>query len=294
MHHLAANCPAPRIRRKPAVNSLPARRRQRDNHNVFMVKFFHRCSPRALLLAILLVSPAQAMEQIHREILLLAYDAEPQAHGIQRTPPETALKRLARAYDMLVNQSPASAKAIRDMRVQGTVILIYYPGALRSRRSLNAETVALYLPDFLKKRGKSLGKGPEFIVVVNHIGIRWKPHELAGLIAHELVGHGGQHRRGWLADSRPIDLECEASLHEEQAYQDLRIPKTDRGMIAFRKRLETHHCSDFRTYLRRKRPRSMFLWAVRNPNIPALLREFNAYRQATAGLKANQISRRTR
>lgn len=234
------------------------------------------------------------MEQSHRDILLLAFDAAARSPGIPRTSPETALKRLARAYDMLIDHSPASANAVRKMRAQGTVILIYYPGALRSHRSLNAETVALYLPDFLKKRGKSLGKGPEFIVVINHIGILWRPRELAGLIAHELVGHGGQDRRGWFANSRPIDLECEASLHEEQAYQDLGLRKSSRSMVIFRKRLETYYCADFRAYQSRMRPQSMAMWAKRNPDIPALLREFGEYRHAAIRGTYHQVSRRTR
>jgi len=230
--------------------------------------------------------------QSHRDILLLAYDTGTQARDLPRTAPETALKRLARAYDLLIDHSPSSARAISTLRDVGTVLLIYYPGALRSHQSLNAETVALYLPDFLRKRGKNLGKGREFIVVVNHIGIRWRPRELAGLIAHELVGHGGQHRRGWFADSRPIDLECEASLHEEQAYQDMRMRKASRAMVLFRKRLESHHCADFRAYQRRIRPRTMYLWAARNPNVPALLREFDTYHRAAASRQAPQISRR--
>lgn len=259
-----------------------------------MLKSLQQCAWRALVLAVVFSSPTLALEQPHRGILLLAFDAQTPARGIPRTPPEIALKRLARAYDTLIDHSPASAREIGELRAHGTVMLIYYPGALRSRQSLNAETVALYLPNFLKKRGKSLGKGREFIVVVNHIGIRWRPRELAGLIAHELVGHGGQDIRGWLANSRPIDLECEASLHEEQAYQDLRLRKSSRGMVAFRKRLERHHCADFRAYLRRVRPRSMYLWAVRNPNVPALLREFDKYRRAIARRKNSQISRRIR
>lgn len=260
-----------------------------------MVKILQQCAWRALFLAVLFASPGQAMERSHRDILLLAFDAATApSPGVPRTRPETALKRLARAYDMLIDHSPASANAIREMRAQGTVILIYYPAALRSHRSLNAETVALYLPNFLKKRGKSLGKGPEYIVVINHIGILWRPRELAGLIAHELVGHGGQDRRGWFANSRPIDLECEASLHEEQAYQDMRLRKSSRSMVNFRKRLETYYCADFQAYQRRTHPRSLRLWAVRNPSIPALLREFREYHQAAIRHKYDQVSRRIR
>lgn len=249
----------------------------------------------ALLLACLYASPAFALEHGHRGIRLLAFSTEAPARDIARTRPETALKRLAHAYDTLIAHSPASARAIEALRNHGTVMLIFYPGALQSRRSLNSETVALYLPDFLKKRGKSLGPGYEFIVVVNHIGIRWPARELAGLIAHELVGHGGQHLRGHLAGNRPLDLECEASLYEEQAYQDLRLSKSSRTMVAFRKRLETHQCADFRAYQLQFRPKTMALWTSRNPRVTSLLHEFARYRRATpAQRKKNALSRRSR
>lgn len=260
-----------------------------------MSKVSHYIARVALLLACAWATPASAIEQTHRGIRLFAFDAVAPPRGVALTRPEIALERLARAYDMLIDHSPASARAIRRLRDRGTVMLIYYPGALRSRRSLNAEPVALYLPDFLKKRGKSLGAGPEYIVVVNHMGILWNSRELAGLIAHELVGHGGQQARGQLAGARPIDLECEASLHEEQAYQDLRMAKSRNVMVAFRIRLETHHCADFRAYMMRFRPKSMRLWAPRNPDVAALLREFERYRRVQRDhRRAQQLTRRTR
>jgi len=260
-----------------------------------MPKLVHHIAVFALLSAYFAAPATAAVEQRHRGIRLLTFDAETPTREIAVTPPDVALSRLARAYDTLIDQSPASAQVVQMLRGRGTVMVVYYPGSLGSRQSLNAETVALYLPDFLKKRGKSLGEGPEFIVVVNHIGIRWDRRELAGLIAHELVGHGGQHLRGILENSRPIDLECEASLHEEQAYQDLKLNKSSRTMVIFRKRMETHHCADFRAYLKRARPRSVRLWGPKNPDVRALLREFERYRRAQIEeRKRNQLSRHNR
>jgi hypothetical protein len=262
-----------------------------------MPKPLHHIAVPGLLLVLvwLHAAPAFAAERMHRGIRLLAFAADNPARDIAHTPPEQALQRLARAFDTLTGHSPANARAIQTLRNHGTVLLVYYPGALRSRQSLNAETVALYLPDFLKKRGKSLGPGHEFIVVVNHLGIRWPARELAGLIAHELVGHGGQHRRGELRRGRPLDLECQASLHEEQAYQDLRLRKSEQAMVAFRKRLESHHCADFRHYMAQFRPKMMRLWIPRNPDVPALLREFERYRTAQVKeRKKRGISRRNR
>lgn len=260
-----------------------------------MFKLLHHSAWCALLLAGLCISPAFATEQLHRGVHLMAFDAKMPTRGVARTRPAAALKRLGRAFDTLVDHSPANAKAIQTLRRHGTILLIYYPGALQSHRSLNSEAVALYLPNFLRKRGKSLSKGREFIVVINHIGIRWRPRELAGLIAHELVGHGGQHLNRNLANGRPIDLECEASLHEEQAYQDLRLRKSGRAMVAFRKRLETHHCADFRDYMTRFRPNSLALWSPRNPDVAALLREFGRYRRTWDDKrKRGALSRRNR
>lgn len=266
-----------------------------DNPNASMPKPSHQIAILSLLLACLYAAPGFAVEQTHRGIHLMAFSAPDPVSDIARTPPKMALKRLARAYDTLIEHSPANALVIETLRHRGTVMLIYYPGALQSRQSLNSETVALYLPNFLTKRGESRGPGQEFIVVVNHIGIRWPSREIAGLIAHELVGHGGQHLRGRLTNGRPLDLECEASLREEQAYQDLHLRKSDRAMVAFRKRMETHHCADFRAYQRQFRRKTVALWDPGNPDIPALLREFDRYRLTTlAESKKNQISRRSR
>ena len=173
------------------------------------------------------------------------------------------------------------------MRKSGFVLLAYYPNNFRSRTRLNNQNVALFLPDFLKRRGVQASGGKEFIVVINHFGVKWPVRELAAVIVHELVGHGGQHLRGHIADGRVLDLECEASLHEEQAYQDFGVPKKSRSMVLFRRQMENRYCSDFRAYMRRRMPQGLALWDTLNPNVRALLRHFDTYRrERTAGLKA--------
>ena len=74
--------------------------------------------------------------------------------------------------------------------------------------------------------------------MVGRYGAKWPARELAAVLAHELVGHGMQQYRGRMEHVRTIDLECEAYLYEEQAYQDLGLDKRSSEMIKFRQALE--------------------------------------------------------
>ncbi|MCG8546562.1 MAG: hypothetical protein MJE12_20375 [Alphaproteobacteria bacterium] len=242
----------------------------------------------AALLALALLSPSHGdaadlgavMERNHRGIKLVAFPAPSKADfDVSVMAPKPALARFVKAIDLIYRKSPRSARRIDALRKSGFLLLAYFPNNFRNRTRLNNQNVALFLPDFLKRRGVPGRGGKQFIVVINHFGVKWPVRELAAVIVHELVGHGGQHLRGHIANGRMLDLECEASLHEEQAYQDFGLAKKSRSMVLFRRQMENRYCSDFRAYMRHRMPREMALWDRLNPDVPALLRHFATYRR---------------
>jgi hypothetical protein len=106
--------------------------------------------------------------------------------------------------------------------------------------------------------------------------------ELAAVLVHELVGHGTQYLNGRFKSLRNVDLECEAWLYEEMAYQDFRFDKSSREMIKFRQQLEgvgftDGYCSDFKRYMQKNTPARMPYWASLNPDVPKLLEAFEDY-----------------
>ena len=224
----------------------------------------------------------------HKGIRLLALPPLSEARfDVSIVPPRQGLDRIADALDLIYRHSPVNARVIEALKTRGSVILIYFPNDLRSRARFNHETIALFLPDFLRKGLRKAGDGKEFVVVINHFGVKWPATELAAIIVHELVGHGGQHLRGETEAARVLDLECEASLHEELAYQDLGVEKKSRSVVLFRRQMENRYCRDFRDFMRLYMPKRMALWDRLNPDVPALLEHFAQYRRSqTAELPA--------
>jgi len=192
-------------------------------------------------------------------------------------PPGDGLARMEAALRLIGRRSPGNATVIRRLQAAGRVSLIYYPNNFHDENRLNTQTVALFLPDFLKRR--ELGaEGREFVVVINQFGVKWAAPELAAIIVHELAGHGLQHLENRIAGARPLDLECEASLYQEQAYQDLGVAKKSRTVVLFRRQMEYRYCADFRGYMRERIPGRLALWDALNPDVPALLEIFHGYR----------------
>lgn len=211
-------------------------------------------------------------------------------------PPEAALDRIAAALELIRQRSPASAAAMDRLEAAGRVTLIYYPNEFRDRNRPNAQTVALFLPEFLKSRGLGV-EGLEFTVVINQFGVKWPAEELAAVIVHELAGHGIQHLQGRIASGRVLDLECEASLYQEQAYQDLGAAKKARTVVLFRRQMEYRYCADFRAYMLKHAPGGLALWDSLNPDVATLLGLFGDYRRAQAAQKdraARPVSSRSR
>jgi hypothetical protein len=113
--------------------------------------------------------------------------------------------------------------------------------------------------------------------VIGRYGIKWTPKELAGVIGHELIGHGLQflHRRH---DSmRELERECEARLYQERVNQDVGVNKMSRMSIAVRKTMEDKYCAGFKRFMKQKSPSLMGLWDEINPDVPRLLELFEPY-----------------
>ena len=95
-------------------------------------------------------------------------------------------------------------------------------------------------------------------------------------MVHELVGHGIQHLNDSWGKMRLVDMECEAWLYEEMAYQNFKIDKFSSEMIFFKKQLEKQ-CDSFLRYLRKYDPKGAALWKNLNPDVPKLLKHFTKY-----------------
>jgi hypothetical protein len=234
---------------------------------------------------------APPLERMRDGVRLIALTPETGTRfDVTILPPDAGLARLAAALDLIREKSPASAATIDRLAGAGPATLVYFPNNFRDRSRLNSQTVALFLPDFLKSRGLG-ADGQEFVVVVNQFGVKWPAGELAAVIVHELVGHGMQHLAGRIATGRPLDLECEASLYQEQAYQDFQVAKKARTVVMFRRQMEYHYCSDFRAYMAKRLPEGLALWDSINPDVATLLEMFSGYRGIQAALKPSEPPR---
>ncbi len=222
---------------------------------------------------------AAAMEKVHRGVTLEAI--APQAGEAANTgivSQSEGLDRISSALDLIYSKSLRNAAKIEGLKHNGRVRLVYAPNQVQDGTGLNSGNVAYYAPDF---RTQGTVKSAErFVVVIKHMGKNWSTAELAGVIVHELSGHARQDLMNRIAGSDTNDLECEASLHEESAYQDLGVEKSSRVMVNFRQTMENRFCSNFRTYMKRTTPDQMKLWDMVNLDVKALLKNFRAYRKA--------------
>lgn len=238
-----------------------------------------------------LASSPFVIQEKHRDLVLgaLALSAESKL-DITPLDGRSAIERIKQAIDILYRKSPFSAQAIETLRGAGQIVIVYDPQFPKSRFS--GLTIAAFFPDFYQPNGPS----KQFVTVVGRYGAKWPAIELAAVLAHELVGHGMQHYRGRLEHVRTVDLECEAYLYQEQAYQDLGVDKGSREMIRFRQTLEDHWCKSFRADTRLRHPAKMALWEHLNPDVPAILRVYLRYvdrlRENGAARKAIDIERR--
>lgn len=255
---------------------------------------------RFLALAIIFIcgvppSPSAAtpfvVQETYRGLLLGAIGLRPDAKlDIQPLHAQEAMVRLKEAIDILYRKSPFSVRAIETLQSAGDVVIVYDPHFPKSRFS--GLTIAAYYPEYFEADGPS----KQFVSVVGRYGAKWPAAELAAVLVHELVGHGMQRYRGRLEHVRTIDLECEAYLYEERAYQDIGIDKRSAEMVKFRQALEDNWCKTFRNRTRRSHPNSVALWERLNPDVPGILKVYLDYietlRENGAAQKAIDIERR--
>ena len=190
------------------------------------------------------------------------------------------------ALDILMQNSAYNREAIEKLKSAGRVVVLYDPEF--PKREFDKVTIAAYLPDYYNPEAGNR----DFVVVVGRFGAKWTPRDLAPVMAHELTGHGMQDYRGRIEHVRVVDLECEAYLYQEKAYQDLGFEKDTREMISFRQQLERHWCADFRTWQRANKPNGVKYWERLNPDVPNILKDYLVYLDAlrTSGVSTRAVA----
>ncbi len=237
-----------------------------------------------LLCVALCPSTVDALHDSQDEIYKgMGLRAEPSPPGVKYNVSivgkKKALENLRVAIDLIYSRSPSSAKAIDLLKKNGHIVIVYDPSYPRKDEEFEFLKVALFKHTYFERMGVKKTERV-FPIIVSRHGIKWPTPELAAVLIHELVGHGGQHLRDEVM--RPIDKECEAWLLEEKAYQDFGMDKRSRTMIKFRQQLEGHgfvdgHCSSFKRYLGKNDPEKMKLWERLNPDVSSLLAVFKDY-----------------
>ncbi len=185
--------------------------------------------------------------------------------------PAQALKVISEALALIEGGSAFSKSQIERLKKKGPVTIVYDPRYPDKMSNMASVQVALFSPHYFK-RARQL----TFLVIVSRHGVKWPVKELAAVMVHELVGHGIQHLNNRWGKMRLIDMECEAWLYEEMAYQGLEMDKFSSQMIDFKKQLEKQ-CDSFLRYLRNNDPKGAQLWETLDPNVPELLKHFDLY-----------------
>ncbi len=201
-----------------------------------------------------------------------------ETYDVPIVPPKEALKIIKKALALIDTSSPFSKSQIEKLKKRGPVTVVYDPRYPDKLSNMNSIQVALFSPQYYKKRNNGHDKNGTFLVIVSRHGVKWPVEELAAVMVHELVGHGVQHLNNRWGEMRLIDMECEAWLYEEMAYQNLKMDKFSNVMIDFKRQLEKQ-CDSFLRYLRNNDPTGAQLWETLNPNVPRLLKHFTGYQK---------------
>lgn len=216
------------------------------------------------------------IDEHYRGIYLKVVPADPAVEpDISLVDSDEALRILKGAIDLVYDQSPFNADVLDLLKSEGDVVVIYDPSF--PERSLSDIVLAAFLPDFFEPALDAPGD-TVFVAMLGRYIIKHSLAEIAAEgIVHELVGHGIQHLQGRLAEGSTLNLECEASLYEMQAFQDLGVDLYTRYMVQFRQELEDHHCDDFRRFMRKRKVWLMPLWEESPLNVKQILTIFEEY-----------------
>ena len=188
-----------------------------------------------------------------------------------------ALNIIKQALALIEINSPFSKSQIELLKKNGPGSIVDDPRYPEKLPSMSSVKIALFSPYFYNQKN-SANKGYTFLVIISRHGVKWPTKELAAVMIHELVGHGIQHLNDRWGEMRLIDMECEAWLYEEMAYQNLKIDKFSNEMIDFKKQLEKQ-CYSFLNYLRDHDPKGAALWDNVSPDVPKLLKHFAGYQE---------------
>jgi TPR repeat protein len=247
---------------------------------------------------------AKALSAIHDGVHLSAAAPDPgRKFDVEIVGPRNGLKRLVDALELIARKSPHGAAGIARLKTVGEIHIVYDPNFPRREQDLGSIRRALFVPTFFGADGP---KGPaRFPVVVSRHGINARAELLSAILVHELVGHGIQQAEGRTATARERELECEAWLHEEWAYQEFGVDKLSDEMVNFRRQLEGSslpagratfrrttflrgrsgtvgssqegHCSPFKRYLAEHAPDELAHFEKLNPDVPRLLAALKDY-----------------
>ncbi len=213
-----------------------------------------------------------ARNEIYRGIQLRIMPADPDAEfDITLVSSDQAVQTIRSAIDLIYERSPFNAKTLDSLKKRGDVVIIYDPGF--PKRSLSDITLAAFLPKARGAPGETV-----FVAILGRYIIKHEPAEIAAEgIVHELVGHGVQHLHGRLEKGNSLNIECEASLYELQAFQDLGVDQFSGYMVRFRREVEERHCSDFKRFMRKRKAKLMPLWDELNVDVIQILSIFDEY-----------------
>jgi hypothetical protein len=208
---------------------------------------------------------------------------------------DAAVKKMKAAIDLIYKDARDLSRKLNRIKAAGDVHIIYNPNYPNKAQDLAMVRVALFLPYYLDEQTANTTK-PLPVLISRH-GIKWPTNELAAILVHELVGHGDQYLKGLTDTTRSNELECDAWLLEEQAYQNFGLDKSSRNMIQFRKQLggyrgKAGHCTAFLNYVRKTWPDKISLYERLNPDVPALrklLVKFMAHLEKT-GVTAQALA----
>jgi tetratricopeptide (TPR) repeat protein len=203
------------------------------------------------------------------------------AYDIPVIDAKGAALRIRSALQLLQKRSPHSSAALKTLKKNGDIVIVYDPRFPLRDVSGSGATMASFFRNLFNTNA-SRNQPKVFPVVVSRYIVKWKTKELAFALAHELLGHGMQHQRGRLKTMQETDRECEARLYQEIVHQDLGIDKHNRIMVSLRQDLESRWCAPFRKYMNQKHKADMKLWQSLNPDIPRLLSIFEKYLLATS------------
>ncbi len=191
----------------------------------------------------------------------------------------TAFARIREALSVLRERSPGYYQAI--MNLDGQVYIKYDPGA-RSLASSSAVAVFQQRTGFAEYDANA---ERSYVAVLGAQVVQWSAENLAGIIVHEIVGHGHQYAQNRLHSMNNDDRECEARLHQLRAHQDLAVASGDSTVIEFRTSLEDVWCRDFSDYLSASRSTGRGLWATPDLDAGRLLAAFDTYRRYGARVR---------